>query len=53
MSNAKFNALFSVLIFLHLSVAFHLALLTIPSLNALLLALKLHTIGSLISYISF
>lgn len=40
-------------IFLHLSVTFHLALLAIPSLNALILALKLYTIGYPISCISF
>lgn len=51
MSNDKFNALFSGLIFLHLSESFHLALLTISS--SLLLALKLYTLLTFISYISF
>lgn len=51
MSNAKFNALFSVLIFLHLSVALQLALLTIPSWNALLLWLWNYTLFGLLSLI--
>lgn len=51
MSNAKFNAFFSVLIILHLSVARHLALLTTPSLNGLLFWLWNYTLLALSSLI--
>ena len=53
MSNAKFNAFFSILIFPPLSVAFHLALLTIPSSNTLLFWLCSYILLGFLSHISF